>query len=96
LRRRGKLIFWPVYFDVNHSWRQGRRVPRKLALRGVKSEEVFRAADDLGLNPILNSEAVYSKHPWRKTGVVLVDRTGPKTAILKDLARKMWDNRGSK
>lgn len=96
MRGKGKLIFWPAYFDVDHSWRQGRRVPKKQALRGVKSEEVFRAADDLGLNPILNSGAVYSKHPWRRTGFVLVDRAGPKTAILKDIVRRIRENRASK
>lgn len=93
MRGRGKLVLWPTYFDADNTWRQGRRVSKKLAMRGVKAEEVFKAADDLGLNPVLNSGAAFSKRPWVKTGVVIVDSAGPKTEIIKALASKIRQNR---
>lgn len=93
MRGRGKLVLWSAYFDTDYSWRQGRRVPKKLALRGVKADEVFKAATDLGMNPVLKSGAAHSKHPWIKTGAVLVDKTGTKTEALKELALKISRNR---
>lgn len=96
MRRRGKLVLWPTYFDTDLTWRQGRRASKKLAIRGVKAEEVFKAANDLDLNPILDSEAVFSKQPWMKTGVVFVDKTGPKTEVLKAIVLKIRQNRARK
>ncbi len=93
MRGREKLVLWPTYFDTDLTWRQGRRVSKKMAIRGVKAEEVFKAASDLGLNPVLDSGAAFSKQPWVKAGVVFVDKTGPKTEILKALALKIRQNR---
>lgn len=93
MREKGKLVLWPAYFDSDYSWRQGRRVSKKLALRGIKSEEVFKAANDLGLDPVLNSGAAYSKRPWLKTGFVLVNRVGAKTGVLRDIALRIRANR---
>ncbi|NQT08800.1 signal recognition particle protein Srp19, partial [Candidatus Bathyarchaeota archaeon] len=57
MRKKGKLVFWPAYFDSEFSWAEGRRVPKKLALRGVKADEVFKAAEDLDLSPLLEPGA---------------------------------------
>jgi signal recognition particle subunit SRP19 len=96
LRRKGRLTLWPAYFDNFYSRRQGRRVPKQMALRGVKVEEILQATEDLVLNPILSPREAYSKHPWLKTGSVHVDKTGPKTAVLKDLAQQIRKNRTKK
>ena len=96
MRRKGKLYLWPSYFDTDLSWRQGRRVPKKLSLRGVNSEEVLRAANDLRLNPVLEPGAAFPKRPWFKTGLIMVDKGGPKTEILRDLAEKIRQNRASR
>lgn len=93
MRKKGKLIFWPAYFDSERSWSQGRRVAKKLAVRGVDAEEVAKAATDLGLNPVLNPGAALPRHPWLKTGSVMVDKAGPKTEVLKDLAERIRRNR---
>jgi signal recognition particle subunit SRP19 len=95
LRVKGKLVLWPAYFDTDYTWGQGRRISKKLSLRGVKSEEISKAAEDLGLSPVLRSGMAFSKYPWRKTGCVLVEKAGPKSEVLKDLARRMRANRAS-
>ncbi len=96
MRRKGKLILWPAYFDSDYSWRKGRRVPKTVASRGVKAEEVFQAALELGLNPHLQAAAVHPKHPWLRGGAVLVDKPGPKTHVLKDVAQGIQKKRHSK
>jgi signal recognition particle subunit SRP19 len=89
-------MIWPSYFDVEYSTSQGRRVPRSQAIRGVKSEEIFQAAEDLSLKPVIKPASAYSKRPWLKTGVILVDKTGPKTGILKEILQKIKVNRAKK
>ena len=96
MRRKGKLYLWPCYFDTDLSWRQGRRLPKKLSLRGVDSEEVLKAANNLGLNPVLEYGAAFPKRPWLKKGLIMVDKVGPKTEILRGLAKKIRQNRASR
>jgi len=95
LRVKGKIILWPAYFDNAYTWGEGRRIPKGLALRGVKSEEIYKAAEDLGLNPDMRPGMAFPKYHWRKTGSVLVEKTGPKSEVLKELARRIRTNRTS-
>ena len=89
MRGRGKLRIWPVYFDASYSRGEGRRVPQTKALKEPKAEDIERAAMKLGLNPILEPTAKYSKQPWRPVGVVLVDKKGSKTRIIKEIAEEL-------
>ena len=89
MRGRGKLRIWPVYFDASYSRGEGRRVPRNKAVKDPKAEDVEEAARRLGLNPILEAAAKYSKQPWRPVGVVLVDKKGSKTRIIKEIAEEL-------
>jgi signal recognition particle subunit SRP19 len=95
LRVKDKIVLWPAYFDTDHSWRQGRRISKKLALRGVKSEEISKAAKDLGLKPVLKPGMAFPKQPWRRTGCVLVNKRDSKSEVLKDMARRIRANRAS-
>jgi signal recognition particle subunit SRP19 len=89
LRGKGKLRIWPVYFDTNYSRGEGRRVPRSKAVRDPKAEDIEKAAKRLGLNPILEPAATYSKHPWKPIGVVLVDKKGSKTWVINGIAEEL-------
>lgn len=89
MRGKGKLRIWPAYFDTRFSRSGGRRVPRNQAIRDPKIEDIEKAAVKLGLNPILLAGASYSQYPWRKTGVLLVDKNGPKTEIIKKIALEL-------
>ena len=96
MRGKGKLILWPVYFDSVYSRNQGRRVSKTLSVKGVKADEVFKAADDLGLNPILEPGARYPKNPGLQTGLVRIDQAKIKTGVIKELAQGIRFNRNSK
>ncbi|KON30468.1 hypothetical protein AC482_03840 [miscellaneous Crenarchaeota group-15 archaeon DG-45] len=96
MRRRDRQVLWPSYFDADYSRRQGRRVPRTLASRGVKAEEVLQAAQDLGLNPALQGDAAHPSRPWLRGGAVQVEKSGSKTRVVRDLARRIRGNRGSR
>jgi signal recognition particle subunit SRP19 len=89
LRGRGKLRIWPEYFDIGYSRSEGRRVPRSKAVRDPKIEDIEKAAMKLGLKPILQPGAAYSKYPWRKTGALLVDKKGSKTEVIDMIAEAL-------
>ncbi len=93
MRRKGKLVFWPAYFDSENTRGDGRRVPKGLAARGVKVDELFRAADDLELNPELKPGTAFSKKPWDRTGSIVVDKAKSKALITTELASKIRSNR---
>lgn len=89
MRERGKVIIWPLYLEGSLPRSDGRRIPKHLARRNITVEEIFRAAQELGLNPELQRNAAHPRIPWRKTGLVLVDKKMPKTKLLKELARRI-------
>ena len=89
VRGRGKIRLWPAYFNASYTWGEGRRVPKSLATRSPKVEEIEKAATILGLNPLLEPGAAYSKYPWQRTGLVLVDKKGSKTEVIREIAKKL-------
>ena len=52
-------------------------------------EDIEKAAMKLGLKPILQPGAAYSKYPWRKTGVLLVDKKGSKLEVINMIAEEL-------
>lgn len=89
MRRKGKILIWPSYLEGALPRSDGRRIPKNSARRDVTIEEIYRAAQELGLNPELQKNAAHPRAPWRKTGVVLVDKKMPKTRLLRELARRI-------
>jgi signal recognition particle subunit SRP19 len=89
MRGKGKLRLYPAYFDVNLTRKQGRRVPKTQATREPTPEAIERAAQRLALNPIVEPGLSYSKQPWVKTGVVLVDKKMKKTEIINKVAAEL-------
>jgi signal recognition particle subunit SRP19 len=89
LRGKGKLRIWPAYFDVKYSRGDGRRIPRSQAVRDPKIEDIEKVAIKLGLKPVLQPGAAYSKYPWLKTGALLVDKKGSKTDVIKKIAAEL-------
>ncbi len=89
MRGRGKLRIWPTYFDIRYSRSEGRRVPRDKAIRDPKIEDIEKVALKLGLKPVLKLGAAYSKYPWKKTGMLLVDKKGSKVEVINMIAEEL-------
>lgn len=89
MRKQDKAIIWPAYFDQTKTRKNGRRVPKSLAVVSPKIGELQEAAVKLGLHGEVVEEASYPKNPWSKTGMILVEKKVPKEQILKKLARQV-------
>jgi signal recognition particle subunit SRP19 len=84
-----KYILYPVYFDVTISRLNGRKVSQKYAVEKPTSENITKAAKSLGLNPLLEKNKVHPSTPWKKEGRVIVDKKGPKSKLLLQIANRL-------
>ncbi len=89
MRKRDKIILWPVYFDSTKTRLEGRRVPKSLATSTPKLKEIQRAVKQTGLQPEVVLDAGHPSVPWQKTGLIVVPKRGPKTQILRTVAKEL-------
>ena len=89
MRKQDKAIIWPAYFDQTKTRKNGRRVPKNIAVPSPKIEEIHEAARKLGLKNEVVSTTGYPKTPWQKTGSILVEKKAPKEQIIKKLAKQL-------
>lgn len=86
-------VFWLDYFNSTRSRREGRRIPLSQAVKNPTLEELVEAAVKLGYHP----EAVQASYPRRSpapSGYISVEKRGPKSAALRQLATMLARVRG--
>ena len=89
MRKLDKAIIWPIYFDSSRTRKEGRRVPKNMAVQSPKIAEVKEAADKLGLKNEIKLEAHFPKTHWSKTGMLLVEKNEAKEKIIQKLAKQL-------
>jgi len=94
MRKQNKIILWSVYFDANKTRREGRRVPKKLAISSPKLEEIQKAVKRMGLQPEIIPDAIHPSSPWQKTSLLIIPKKDSKVKILRKIAKELLDIRG--
>jgi len=89
MRKKNKILFWSVYFDLEKTRTEGRRVPKILAVSSPKLDELQRAAKQLGLNPEVVSDAAHPSCPWIRTGLLIIPKNETKGKTLKKIAKEL-------
>jgi signal recognition particle subunit SRP19 len=89
MRKQDKAIIWPAYFDSAKTRKEGRRVPKSLAVQSPKIAEIKIAAEKLGLIHEFTPEAGYPKTPWVKTGKIMVEKQGSKEQVIRKIAKQL-------
>ncbi|HLE75112.1 MAG TPA: signal recognition particle subunit SRP19/SEC65 family protein [Candidatus Bathyarchaeia archaeon] len=89
MRKQDKAIIWPAYFDQAKTRKEGRRVPKSLAVQSPKIMEIKEAAERLGLKHEIAMEAGYPKTPGVKTGMIMVEKKGSKEQVIKNIAKQL-------
>jgi signal recognition particle subunit SRP19 len=89
MRNKNKVVLWSIYFDSNKTRREGRRVPKKLAVPSPKIEELQRAAKRLNLQPETVFDAAHPSSPWQKSGLLVVPKNESKEQILDKVAKEL-------
>jgi signal recognition particle subunit SRP19 len=84
--RTDKIIIWPTYLDSAASRSDGRRVTKRYALKSPALDEITEAARTLELDPVVEPDKAYPAFWWKKSGRVLVKKTGtPKSSVLREI-----------
>jgi signal recognition particle subunit SRP19 len=89
MRKQDKAIIWPAYFDSAKTRKEGRRVPKSLAVLSPKIAEIKIAAEKLGFKHEFAPEAGYPKTPWVKTGMIMVEKKGSKEQVIRKIAKQL-------
>jgi signal recognition particle subunit SRP19 len=93
MRQQDKIIIWPAYFDLTRTRRQGRQVPKNLAVEAPKALEVKAAAEKLGFSGEIVPDVAYSKTSNVKTGMILIKKKEPKNQAIRKIARQLVQTR---
>ena len=93
MRKQDKIIIWPAYFDLTKTRKEGRRVPKSLAVQHPKILEVQEAAQKMRLDLEVVADKGYSKTPWSKTGMLLIEKKGSKEQIINRIAKQLLKTR---
>ena len=96
LKDKNKLVVWPAYLDATKSRGEGRILSLKDAVKSPALKEIERAAKELSFNPVTEMEKAYPKSWWTAGGRVLVDKKGPKSSVVKQIAHRISKTRGQK
>jgi|GEM_PF-201512 len=82
-------VLWPRYFDASVSQREGRRVPRSLAIPSPKLEDIAKAAKLAGFQTTTEEGKAHPATWWDKQGRLLIPRKFSKTKTLKMVGEKL-------
>lgn len=93
MKLRDKKVIWPSNLSKDVSRRNGRKLPRKIAIKSVTIDEINTTARLLGLRVELFPKKSIPNHSWSNEGYITVNFDGPKKEILVLLAKKINENR---
>jgi signal recognition particle subunit SRP19 len=96
LKDKTKLVIWPVYLDATKSRGEGRILSAKVSVKSPVLKEIEKAARELNLAPVVETDKSYPKSCWSTGGRVLVNKKGPKSIITKQIALKINETRTKK
>jgi len=88
-REDDKYILYPLYFDNSASRKQGRRILIDACVEKPTAEQIAKAAQSLGLHPVLEKESSHPSRHWKQEGRVLVDKKDSKESILWQIANRL-------
>ena len=90
-------VVWPSYFDKNLSKKDGRKLPKNLALDHPKFDEIKKALGSIGINHQIEKNSKYPKEQGkeeRNLGRFIVEKKFSKNEILRKISKEMRKNRG--
>lgn len=89
-REDNKYVIWPLYFDKDISRKDGRRVPRHLAVKNPDIDKIRKALLSLRIEFEVEKDARHPSKQWEYRGRILVEKTKTsKGSLLKMIAKEM-------
>lgn len=89
MRKQSKVLLWPVYFDRSRTKKEGRKIPKSIAVPNPRLKELQMAAENLELKPDVKADAAHPATPWLKTGRLWVRKGKSKMSTLIRVAEEL-------
>ena len=89
MRKQDDVVIWPVYFDNSKTRREGRKVPKNIAVTNPRLKELHKAAEVLGFSVRIEVDTVHPAIPWMKTGRMWVKKVESKMNIITRIAEEL-------
>jgi signal recognition particle subunit SRP19 len=93
MRKQDKIVMWPAYFDSTRTKKDGRQVPKNLAVPSPRISEIEDAVARIGLEHEVVSSAAYPRTSWLKNGMLLVKKNEAKNQTLRRIAKQLAKTR---
>jgi signal recognition particle subunit SRP19 len=94
LKLDGKSIIWPANIDSTKTRKEGRKLPKTIAVDSPKLSEIQKVSQDLGLNFEMVDDAARPNNWWEKTGYLIIERGNKsKSSLLKEISLKIKSKR---
>ncbi len=84
-----KIIIWPINLDLEKSRKEGRKVPKKFAIKEPTTKDIKKAAEKIGLNPVPEKNKAHPKEWWDVKGRVQVDKLKSKNHTVKEIGKNI-------
>ena len=95
MKEEGKLVIWPAYLDKERTRAEGRIISKKSAVSQPTLDEITKAAQKLGLTPVVQEDKSYPASWWEKSGRILIENSQPKNAYVRQIAAEIKKIRGN-
>jgi signal recognition particle subunit SRP19 len=82
-------VLWPEYFDRSRPRSQGRKVKKGLAINNPDVDLLSAALKQLGLEHMVERDKCYPANWFSKGGRVLVEKTGPKSVLVRKVGESL-------
>jgi signal recognition particle subunit SRP19 len=89
MRKKNRIIIWPIYFDSTKTKALGRKIPKNLGKPSPTLAKIEKAIIDINLSYNIVPETAYPSTPWKKTGYIRIEKTKSKNKIIKEIAKKI-------
>ncbi len=89
MRKQDNVVIWPVYFDNSKTRREGRKVPKNVAVSNPRLKELHEAAEVLGFSVRIEVDKAHPAIPWMNTGRMWVKKDESKMNIITKIGEEL-------
>ena len=92
-KNNGMIVVWPAYIDSQKSRKEGRMIPKNIAVELPSAEEILEACQELKLEPVLEPTKRMPFATWEKPGRILIAKRDRKLKLLREISQSVQRKR---
>jgi signal recognition particle subunit SRP19 len=82
-----RLIIWPIYFDINISRKNGRKISKKYSIDKPDIEKISKILKSLGIPHDIEKNTSHPFRPWKKDGRIIINKKVDKNKLINQISK---------